>query len=387
MAAEGKQTYVNPRNTAAGSLRQLDASVTAKRKLKFFAYAWGEMSEMPAETQHGMMVKCLRLGLPGQSADPAARKHRGADRPLPRDRAWSAAICPMTSTASSTRSTIWICRRGSASVSRSPRWAIAHKFPAEKASTTLNAIDIQVGRTGALTPVARLEPVTVGGVVVTNATLHNAEEIERLGVRIGDTVQIQRAGDVIPQVLGVVSSPEDAVRLRISDGSARALKTPVDARGDNAGGVEGVVRRCSGEFACPFQRKEHLKHFVSRKAFDIDGLGDKQIEFFYDDSLLPIRQPADIFTLKARDEANGLQRLKNRDGYGETSAQKLFDAIEERRAHRARRLIFSLGIRHVGEQTAKTLARAYGTWAFLARGGAGDRGRRRGGARGDGCAR
>jgi DNA ligase (NAD+) len=182
--------------------------------------------------------------------------------------------------------------------------------------------------------VARLEPVTVGGVVVTNATLHNAEEIERLGVRIGDTVQIQRAGDVIPQVLGVVSSPEDAVAFAFPTVCPCDLKTPV-IREETAGGVEGVVRRCSGEFACPFQRKEHLKHFVSRKAFDIDGLGEKQIEFFYDDSLLPINQPADIFTLKARDEANGLQRLKNRDGYGETSAQKLFDAIEAAR-HRAR---------------------------------------------------
>jgi DNA ligase (NAD+) len=248
--------------------------------------------------------------------------------------------------------------------SRSPRWAIAHKFPAEKAATRLTAIDIQVGRTGALTPVARLEPITVGGVVVTNATLHNAGEIERLGVKIGDMVQIQRAGDVIPQVLGVVSSPDDAVEFEFPATCPCDLKTPV-VREETAGGVEGVIRRCSGEFACPFQRKEHLKHFVSRKAFDIDGLGEKQIEYFYDDKSLPIRQPADIFTLKARDEANGLQRLKNRDGYGETSAQKLFDAIEARREIALDRLIFALGIRHVGEQTAKTLARAYGDWASV----------------------
>ncbi|MGJ8573058.1 MAG: NAD-dependent DNA ligase LigA [Hoeflea sp.] len=363
MEAEGKQTYVNPRNTAAGSLRQLDASVTASRKLKFFAYAWGDMSEMPSDTQHGMIEVFS---------------------------AWGFAVNPLTKLLGSIEALIdhyneiglaraqlpydidgvvykvdrldLQARLGFRS--RSPRWAIAHKFPAEKATTKLIAIDIQIGRTGALTPVARLEPITVGGVVVTNATLHNAEEIERLGVKIGDTVQIQRAGDVIPQVLGVVSSPEDAVVFEFPKICPCELKTPV-IREETAGGVEGVIRRCSGEFACPFQRKEHLKHFVSRKAFDIDGLGEKQIEFFYGDKTLPINQPADIFTLKARDEANGLQRLKNRDGYGDTSAQKLFDAIEARRTIALDRLIFGLGIRHVGEQTAKTLARAYGDWASV----------------------
>ena len=360
MAAEGKQTYVNPRNTAAGSLRQLDASVTASRKLRFFAYSWGEMSEMPADTQHGMIEVFAAWGFP---VNPLTKRLESIESLIDHynEIGLARADLPYDIDGVVYKVDRLDLQARLGFRSRSPRWAIAHKFPAEKASTRLTAIDIQVGRTGALTPVARLEPITVGGVVVTNATLHNAEEIERLGVRIGDMVQIQRAGDVIPQVLGVVSSPEDAVPFEFPKICPCDLKTPV-IREETAGGVEGVIRRCSGEFACPFQRKEHLKHFVSRKAFDIDGLGEKQIEFFYDDSLLPIRQPADIFTLKARDEANGLQRLKNREGYGETSAQKLFEAIDAARTVALDRLIFSLGIRHVGEQTAKTLARAYGTW-------------------------
>ncbi|MCY0147851.1 NAD-dependent DNA ligase LigA [Hoeflea sp. G2-23] len=363
MEAEGKPTYVNPRNTAAGSLRQLDAKITASRKLRFFAYAWGDMSAMPSDTQHGMIETFAAWGFPVNPLTKRLGSIKGlidhyneiglARADLPYD---------IDGVVYKVDRLDLQARLGFRS--RSPRWAIAHKFPAEKAVTKLTAIDIQVGRTGALTPVARLEPITVGGVVVTNATLHNAEEIERLGVRIHDTVEIQRAGDVIPQILRVVDSPDDAEAFEFPNICPCHLKTPV-IREETAGGVEGVIRRCSGEFACPFQRKEHLKHFVSRKAFDIDGLGEKQIEFFYDDKTLPIRQPADIFTLKTRDEANGLQRLKNRDGYGDTSAQKLFDAIEARRTIALDRLIFGLGIRHVGEQTAKTLARAYGTWEAL----------------------
>ena len=363
MEAEGKPTYVNPRNTAAGSLRQLDASVTASRKLRFFAYSWGEMADMPADTQHGMIEAFRSWGFP---VNPLTVRLESIEALIAHYNEIGLARADLPYDIDGVVYKVdRLDLQGRLGFrSRSPRWAIAHKFPAEKAATRLTAIDIQVGRTGALTPVARLEPITVGGVVVTNATLHNAEEITRLGVRIGDTVQIQRAGDVIPQVLGVVLSPDDAVEFEFQTICPCELKTPV-VREETAGGVEGVVRRCSGEFACPFQRKEHLKHFVSRKAFDIDGLGEKQIEFFYDDTSLPIRQPADIFTLKARDEANGLQRLKNRDGYGETSAQKLFDAIEARRTIALDRLIFGLGIRHVGEQTAKTLARAYGDWASL----------------------
>ncbi|MBU4530022.1 MAG: NAD-dependent DNA ligase LigA [Hoeflea sp.] len=363
MEAEGKPVYVNPRNTAAGSLRQLDAAVTASRKLKFFAYSWGEMADMPADTQYGMIEMFKAWGFP---VNPLTVRLESIEALIAHYNEIGIARADLPYDIDGVVYKVdRLDLQGRLGFrSRSPRWAIAHKFPAEKGATRLTAIDIQVGRTGALTPVARLEPITVGGVVVTNATLHNAEEIARLGIKIGDTVQIQRAGDVIPQVLGVVLSPDDAVPFEFPTICPCELKTPV-IREETASGVEGVVRRCSGEFACPFQRKEHLKHFVSRKAFDIDGLGEKQIEYFYDDPSLPIRQPADIFTLKARDEANGLQRLKNRDGYGETSAQKLFDAIEARREIALDRLIFGLGIRHVGEQTAKTLARAYGTWASL----------------------
>lgn len=362
-AEAGKQIYVNPRNTAAGSLRQLDASITASRPLHFFAYAWGEMSAMPADTQMEMVAWMQSIGF---KVNPLMRLFTDIDELIAHyhdiEAQRGALGYDIDGVVYKVDSLELQSRLGF--VSRSPRWAIAHKFPAEQAMTRLNAIDIQVGRTGALTPVARLEPVTVGGVVVTNATLHNAEEIERLGIMIGDTVIVQRAGDVIPQVLGFVEGrrPADAEKFEFPTVCPCPLKTPI-VREETAGGAEGVIRRCSGEFACPFQRKEHLKLFVSRRAFDIEGLGDKQIEYFYDDADLQIRTPADIFTLEARDRANGLKRLKNRDGYGEVSAQKLFDAIEARRTISLERLIYALGIRHVGETTSKTLARAYGTWA------------------------
>ncbi|MBO6920115.1 MAG: NAD-dependent DNA ligase LigA [Rhizobiaceae bacterium] len=357
----GKQIYVNPRNTAAGSLRQLDAKITASRPLKFFAYAWGEVApEMPSTTQMGMVELYKSWGF---SVNPLMQCFDDIDallahyakieeeRPeLPYD--IDGVVYKVDDLALQARLGF---------ISRSPRWAIAHKFPAEKASTILKAIDIQVGRTGALTPVARLEPVTVGGVVVTNATLHNAEEVERLGVKIGDTVRIERAGDVIPKVLEVVSSPDHAEMFEFPTTCPCELKSPV-VQEKTATGAAGVVRRCSGEFACPYQRKEHLKHFVSRKAFDIDGLGDKQIEYFYQDESLYINSPADIFTLAKRDEAN-FTKLKNRDGYGDLSAQKLFDAIEDKRTIPLAKLIFALGIRHVGEATGKTLAGAYLNWS------------------------
>ncbi len=361
-AEAGKPTYVNPRNTAAGSLRQLDPGITAERPLKFFAYAWGEVSELPAETQSGMVTLLQEYGF---KVNPLMARFESVDAMLEHYHRieLERAELPYDIDGVVYKVDDLALQQRLGFVSRSPRWAIAHKFPAEKAATILNAIDIQVGRTGALTPVARLEPVTVGGVVVTNATLHNAEEIERLGIMIGDTVMIQRAGDVIPQVLSYVPEkrPGDAKAFEFPAICPCSLKTPI-VREVTAGGGEGVIRRCSGEFACPFQRKEHLKHFVSRKAFDIEGLGDKQIEYFFDDEDLPVKTPADIFTLAKRDEEHGLKRLKNRDGYGETSAQKLFDAIEERRTIPLERLIFALGIRHVGETTAKTLARAYGNW-------------------------
>ncbi len=361
-AAEGKQTYVNPRNTAAGSLRQLDSSITASRPLHFFAYAWGEMSAMPASTQMEMVTWLESVGF---RVNPLMKRFTDIEGLIAHyhniEEQRGTLGYDIDGVVYKVDSLELQSRLGF--VSRSPRWAIAHKFPAEQAMTVLDAIDIQVGRTGALTPVARLEPVTVGGVVVTNATLHNAEEIERLGIKIGDTVIVQRAGDVIPQVLGYVEDrrPADAKTFEFPTVCPCPLQTPI-VREETAGGAEGVIRRCSGEFACPFQRKEHLKLFVSRRAFDIEGLGDKQIESFYDDEDLPIRTPADIFTLQARDATNALKRLKNRDGYGEVSAQKLFDAIEARRTIPLERLIYALGIRHVGETTSKTLARAYGSW-------------------------
>jgi DNA ligase (NAD+) len=243
-------------------------------------------------------------------------------------------------------------------VSRNPRWAIAHKFPAEKATTVIRDIEIQVGRTGFLTPVAKLEPVTVGGVVVQNATLHNAEEIARLDVRIGDTVQIQRAGDVIPQVLGVV---EDK-RKRGSKPYEFPKKCPCPLHTDVvreviAGGTEGVRVHCTGEFACPYQAVGHLEHFVSRRAFDIDGLGEKQIELFYEREW--VKEPADIFTLEERNKEIHLEQV---EGFGETSVRNLFAAIAARRDISLERFIYALGIRHVGETTAVALARGYGTW-------------------------
>ena len=243
-------------------------------------------------------------------------------------------------------------------VSRNPRWAIAHKFPAEKATTTVKAIEIQVGRTGALTPVAKLEPVTVGGVVVQNATLHNADEIARLDVRIGDTVTIQRAGDVIPQVLGVVKEkrPRGAKPYKFPTHCPCALQTDV-VRDTTATGEAGVVARCTGEFACPYQKIEHLRHFVSRRAFDIEGLGEKQIALFFEQGF--VKEPADIFTLEAR---NGTIKLEEQEGFGELSVRNLFNAIEARREISLERFVYSLGMRHVGETTARALARGYGSW-------------------------
>jgi DNA ligase (NAD+) len=243
-------------------------------------------------------------------------------------------------------------------VSRNPRWAIAHKFPAEKATTIVHAIDVQVGRTGALTPIARLEPVTVGGVVVSNATLHNADEIERLGVRVGDTVTIQRAGDVIPQVLGVVLErrPKGSKPYEFPRRCPCPLHTAV-VRDTTASGGEGVVARCTGEFACPHQKIEHLKHFVSRRAFDIEGLGEKQITLFFEQGW--IKEPADIFTLEKRNPAI---KLEEQEGFGELSVRNLFGAIAARRQIALERFIYALGMRHVGETTARALARGYGSW-------------------------
>jgi DNA ligase (NAD+) len=355
---EGKELYINPRNTAAGSLRQKDASITASRPLRFFAYAWGQMSEMPAETQSGMLkwlAKCGFYTSPIWKICKSAEDLLAFHKEIGEQRA--SLDYDIDGVVYKVDRLDWQERLGF--VSRSPRWAIAHKFPAEKATTVINDIEIQVGRTGALTPVAKLEPVGVGGVIVQNATLHNADEIARLDVRIGDTVTIQRAGDVIPQVLGIVEEkrPKGAKPYEFPKSCPCPLKTPV-VREINSAGEEGVRFRCSGEFACPFQKTEHLKLFVSRGAFDIDGLGAKQIDFFFEQGW--VKEPADIFTLEER---NGKKfTLEDVEGYGETSVRNLFGAIRSRRDISLERFIYSLGIRHVGDTTARALARGYGTW-------------------------
>ena len=356
-AEAGKQLYVNPRNTAAGSLRQLDPTITASRPLGFFAYGWGEMSDRPADTQSGMIKWFAACGF---KTNPLTKMCRSVEALLAFHREIEAERATLDYDIDGVVYKVdrldWQERLGF--VSRNPRWAIAHKFAAEKATTVVKDIEIQVGRTGALTPVAKLEPVTVGGVVVQNATLHNEEEIKRLGVRIGDTVTIQRAGDVIPQVLGVVENrPRGPKPFPFPEKCPCPLKTDV-VREVIAGGEEGARAHCTGEFACPYQAVEHLKHFVSRRAFDIDGLGEKQIELFYENEW--VREPAEIFTLQER---NKKIRLEEVEGFGETSVRNLFGAIAARREIPLERFIYALGIRHVGETTAVALARGYGSWA------------------------
>ncbi len=380
MLAEGKQTYVNPRNTAAGSLRQLDPTITASRKLKFFAYAWGEISEMPADTQFGMVDVFKRWGFPVNplmqrlSSIEAILEHYndiGLKRP-DLDYDIDGVVYKVDRLDLQQRLGFR---------SRSPRWATAHKFPAEQAFTTVENIDIQVGRTGALTPVARLTPVTVGGVVVVNATLHNADYIEGIGnggerireeehdIRIGDTVIVQRAGDVIPQVLDVVMEkrPEGSERYQFPRVCPVCGSHAVRERNEKTGKLDSVTR-CTGGFVCRAQAVEHLKHFVSRNAFDIEGLGSKQIDFFFeaDDPALTIKTAPDIFTLEKRQNGSPLTKLENIDGFGKVSVRKLYDAINDRREIALHRLIYALGIRHVGETTAKLLARSYGSYAAFA---------------------
>jgi DNA ligase (NAD+) len=356
-AAAGGQIFANPRNSAAGSLRQKDPAVTASRPLRFFAYAWGELSEAPADTQSAMIKW---LGSIGFHVNPIWKLCHSTEELLAFyhdiETRRGKLEYDIDGVVYKVDRLDWQQRLGF--VSRSPRWAIAHKFAAEKATTIVRDIEIQVGRTGALTPVAKLEPVGVGGVIVQNATLHNQDEIERLDVRIGDTVTIQRAGDVIPQVLGVVleKRPKDAKPYRFPKKCPCPLKTDV-VREVIAGGETGARAHCTGEFACPFQRTQHLMHFVSRRAFDIDGLGEKQIELFYERGW--VKEPADIFTLEKRDKAINLREV---EGYGETSVRNLYRSIEARREIALERFIYALGIRHVGETTAVALARGYGSW-------------------------
>ncbi|HEY2482118.1 MAG TPA: NAD-dependent DNA ligase LigA [Caulobacteraceae bacterium] len=361
--AAGARTYANPRNSAAGSLRQIDPAITAQRPLRFFAYAWGLASAPFAATQWEALQTLKAWGF---QVTPQATRVDGVDGLLEAyaemERLRPRLPFDIDGVVYKVDRLDWQARLGF--VSRSPRWAIARKFPAQRARTVLEAIDMQVGRTGAVTPVARLTPVTVGGVVVVNATLHNADEIARKDLRIGDTVIIQRAGDVIPQIVGVVPEerPRGASPFVFPDTCPCPLRTPL-ARETTASGRETVVRRCTGELACPFQRVEHLRHFVSRRAFDIEGLGEKQLSAFYEEGL--VREPADIFRL-AKDQA-ALTALRERGGYGETSVANLAAAIEARRTISLERFINALGVRHVGEQTAVVLARGYGDAAtFLA---------------------
>jgi DNA ligase (NAD+) len=357
----GEKTFANPRNAAAGSLRQLDSRITASRPLRFFAYTWGHASGLPAATQDGVVKAFKSWGLP---TNPLMRVCASADDLMAFYRDIGAKRAGLGYDIDGVVYKVdrldWQQRLGF--VSRSPRWAIAHKFPAEQAITLLQAIEIQVGRTGALTPVAKLQPVTVGGVVVSNATLHNEDEIARKDIRVGDTVLVQRAGDVIPQVVEVVMAkrPADATAFVYPQTCPACGSAAV--RGDDDAEEADAIRRCTGGLICPAQAKERLRHFVSRNAFDIEGLGEERIFELYDDGR--IMRPADIFTLAERDKKN-LKRLKDKDGFGERSVEKLFAAIEARRPIALERFLFALGIRHIGETTARDLAKLFGTFDAL----------------------
>ena len=353
----GDKVFANPRNAAAGSLRQLDSGVTASRPLQFFAYAWGEISELPKVTQFEMCQLFKSWGLP-VNADMMRVESIEDMLAFYRDIESRRATLAYDIDGVVYKVDDLALQDRLGFVSRSPRWAIAHKFAAEQATTVVNDIDIQVGRTGALTPVAKLQPVTVGGVVVSNATLHNADEIARKDVRVGDTVVIQRAGDVIPQVVSVVTEkrPKKSKPYRFPT-RCPVCKSDAVQEVDPETNKKDVVRRCTGGFICPAQTIERLKHFVSRNAFDIEGLGDKNIEEFFELGL--IAGPQDIFSLAEKDESQE-PRLKDREGWGAQSAAKLFAAIDARRTVSLDRFIYALGIRHVGEITARVLARVYG---------------------------
>ncbi len=363
----GKMLFANPRNAAAGSLRQLDPAITAGRPLHFFAYAWGEASALPASTQIGMIAAFKDFGLPVNpltvlchSADGLIAHYRRIESMRARlGYDIDGVVYKVDSLALQDRLGL---------VSRAPRWAVAHKFPAEKATTVLRAIEINVGRTGALTPLAKLDPVTVGGVVVSNATLHNEDEITRKDIRIGDTVTVQRAGDVIPQILGprILDKRDKDKHEKLAKyvfpeicpicGSAAVREI------DPKTGEAEAVRRCTGGLVCTAQAVERLKHFASRNAFDIEGLGDERIEQFFRDGL--IRTAPDIFTLPER-ERRGIINLKEREGFGELSVRNLFNAIEARRTLPVNRFIYALGIRHVGETNARRLARHFESFEAL----------------------
>jgi DNA ligase (NAD+) len=357
--AAGEKVFANPRNAAAGSLRQLNPEITAARPLAFLAYSWGEVSALPSETQRGVVTAMGGWGLP---VNPLMRICRSVEEMLAayRDIESQRATLPYDIDGVVYKVNDLALQRRLGFVARSPRWAAAHKFPAQQATTILREIEIQVGRTGALTPVAKLQPVTVGGVVVQNATLHNEDEIARKDIRIGDWVLVQRAGDVIPQILGYVPEKraEGAEPFRMPE-VCPVCRSAAIREAHPKTGKPDAVRRCTGGLICPAQAMERLRHFVSRHAFDIEGLGEKQIAAFYEDGR--VRSPADIFTLAERDKRS-LKKLKDKEGWGAKSAQNLFAAIEERRTISLERFIYALGVRHVGETTAKLLAKTYGSF-------------------------
>ena len=343
-AATGGKIFANPRNAAAGSLRQKDAAITAARPLRFFPHGWGEASSLPGETQSAVVAAIVGWGFRDTGLFVRAD---GADEALAHYRRIEAMRadlpCDIDGVVYKVDRLDWQARLGF--VAKAPRWAIAHKFPAERAQTTLEKIDIQVGRTGKLTPVARLKPVTVGGVVVQNATLHNADEIARLGVRPGDRIVVQRAGDVIPQIVENLTRGEPREPWPFPDHCPECGSEAVREEGE-------VDVRCTGGLICPAQRVERLRHFVSRNAMDIEGLGGTHVESFFADGL--ISSPADIYLLTS-------DKLIGREGWGEISANKLIEAIARSRTRSLDRFLFALGIRHVGQVTARDLARRYHT--------------------------
>ncbi|WP_298836043.1 NAD-dependent DNA ligase LigA [uncultured Roseobacter sp.] len=368
--ATGGKLFANPRNAAAGSLRQLDAEITRTRPLRFFAYAWGELSAPLAETQTGAIKRLKDLGF---RTNPLTHLCETADELIAHYQRIEAQRATLGYDIDGVVYKVddLALQERLGFRSTTPRWAVAHKFPAELAWTRLEAIDIQVGRTGALSPVARLAPVTVGGVVVSNATLHNEDYIagrdskgqpirDGKDIRAGDWVQVYRAGDVIPKIADVDLSqrPDSAETFEFPHRCPECGSAAVRDEGD-------AVRRCTGGLICPAQAVEKLKHFVSRSAFDIEGLGARQVEQFYRDGW--ITEPADIFRLREK-YGSGVRQLRNREGWGEKSAGNLFDAIDEKRTIPLARLIFSLGIRYVGEAASGLVALHYGTWEALLEG-------------------
>ena len=346
----GRKLFANPRNAAAGSLRQLDTTITASRKLSLFVYAIGEVSGPIGKSQWALFENLKAWGF---KVNPQTKLCSDAEELVVHYNSVGEKRAGLDYDIDGMVYKVnrfdWQERLGF--VSRAPRWAIAHKFPAEKAQTTLNSIDIQLGRTGVLTPVARLEPVTVGGVVVSNATLHNDDEIKRLDARVGDAVIIQRAGDVIPQIVEVLLDKRPALSV--------PFEFPIECPACGSAVVQEeveVAKRCSGGLICPAQAIERLRHFVSRNAFDIEGLGGKHIETFWHDGL--IKTPADIFRLPQKIKDSG-----KRDGWGDQSLENLETALEDKKNIKLPRFIFALGIPQIGQATARTLAKQYGSLA------------------------